>query len=356
MKSVCMFFVAFASLAGNLAVEPKLQFEAPPQDLDFFLQNPSSIDIDAQGNFYILDFGASVIFVWNEDGSFSHVIGKPGEGPGELSFNGRGGGPQGYVGVNDGKVYVYNGGKRNLEVFSLKGDYQKSIALDIRGGRTGSFFVTPNNEFLIYQQSFMRETPAREVLKFSSDGKESKVLASIEDHSFKREGTGGGRPTAVVINAYSPTLFMTYNAVLNRLVTADTGKPEFKFRSLENENAQSVKLALVQRDISDFDRNEFDELPFIKNSNFLKATYGEKFPFFTGILSYGENFLVYEESPLTHRVSGYLVNKSGTMLGHVKMTLGQGGGLMGMRGRLVGVFVDDEGELSIRELTVGSES
>lgn len=355
MKSLALLF-PLSLWAGNLAVQPKLEFESVPDDLDYFIQQPTSCDVDDDGNCYILDLGASVIFVWNSDGSFSHTIGKPGEGPGELSFMARGGGPQGYVGAHGKSVYVYNGSKRNLEVFNRAGEYQRSIALDIRGGRTGSFYVTSNSEFLIYQQSFMRETPQREVILFNPEGKDPKVITSIEDTSFKREGSGNGRPTAIVIKAYAPTLFMTYNASANQIVTAATGKPEFQVKTLGKDDNQTVKVALHQRETTDFDRTEFGELNFIKNSTFFKPEYPEKMPFFSRILFYGDKFLVFNESPFTHKVEGYLVDNKGTMHGRIDLTCGQGGSLMGSHGRIIAAFVDDEGDVSIKELAIGGES
>ncbi|MCB1043580.1 MAG: 6-bladed beta-propeller [Acidobacteria bacterium] len=348
-------FLGATLFAGNLAVDTSFRFNPLPDDLDFFLQTPSWCDFDAKGNCYVLDFSANVVFVWHADGTFDKTIGKPGEGPGELSFNGRMGGPQGYLGINGDKLYVFNGGKRNIVVFGLDGSYKDTITFELRAGRTGSLFVTPNDEFLLYQQSFIRDTPSRDILLVSKDGTKSETLVSIDDKSFRREGEPGSRPTAIYIQAYSPTLIMSYNAADNRIITADTGKPQFETGVLGGK-METIQVAIPQRDVEKDDIFEFNEQPFIKNSTFFKTEFGEKMPFFSAILQLGPHYLLYHESPFNKKVDGYLATNKGKLLGRVQVTLGQGGGLMGARGRILGVIVDDEGEMSIAELTIAAES
>ncbi|MCY4171574.1 MAG: 6-bladed beta-propeller [Bacteroidetes bacterium] len=73
---------------------------------------------------YLSDKGYQLIFALDNDFRVIRTIGQQGRGPGEFSE-----GPFTFRVVND-EIYGYNTASRSIQVFSLLGDFQRSIPLD----------------------------------------------------------------------------------------------------------------------------------------------------------------------------------------------------------------------------------
>ena len=78
------------------------------------LVRPSQFLTDESGRYYVMDNRASRIAVFDPQGRYSHDIGRPGAGPGEL----RSGNIQS---LKDGIVSVYDGGHRRMSRFQIDG-------------------------------------------------------------------------------------------------------------------------------------------------------------------------------------------------------------------------------------------
>jgi len=343
--------LACCLLGNTLKFETVMELEPVSDDSEYFLQTPASVDIGPDGSIYIADWFANVLFKWDGEGNYVETIGTPGPGPGEFAFNQNFGGPQGYVGVTEDAIFVYDGGKRSISIFDTTGTYQRSMVPEVAVGRTNSVFVTPEKHIIIYQQSFIKETPTRDVVIFDQDGKLVKKVISIEDNSFRREGEGNRRQ--IVFKAYSPVLNISYNRAQSELMVGEATSPSFKVIELESGEERTIRVGLTQRELTEEDKFEIEELPFIKRSSFFKAEYPEKKAFYARIVAVAdEGFLVFSESPFYHRLEGIYVDRSGKTLSRLNHRCGENGSIHGIAGRLLLVETDEDGEFSIREIKI----
>lgn len=355
MRLFLLLVIAGHLFGGRLELSPVKDLDPIPDDSEYFLQIPASLAIDSKGNYYVADLVARVVFSWDAEGRFRRVIGKPGKGPGEFSFFSTGG-PQAYLGLVDDRLYVYDGGKRAILAFDSDGNFIESKVLNLQAGRTQSFHVTPNNQFVVHHSSFMREKPVIEVALYNAGGKLVKLLKSIEDDTFERKG-GSGNVRGVVIKGYSPRLVTNLNAKGGEILLGFTGDPSFEIYDLSGNLKSKVRLGLPRQDVSKEDTAEFDELPWIKNSSFFSAKYPDKLPFYDRVLPIrGRGFLVFSESPFYHRIRGILVDSSGKTMGRVEMKCGENGTLLGADDRVVAIRTDEDGDFILQEMTIDDRS
>jgi hypothetical protein len=98
-----------------------LEGEGPDQ-----LGQVSALKVDAQGRLYVLDYFSQDIRVFEADGSYSHTIGGPGEGPGEFMRA---------AGLNwdpDGNLWVWDPGGR-FSIFTPEGEFLDTRRRTVRG-------------------------------------------------------------------------------------------------------------------------------------------------------------------------------------------------------------------------------
>jgi hypothetical protein len=89
--------------------------------LEYEFGRVDAIDVDADGRLYVLDRASQDVRVFDSSGDFLHRIGKPGEGPGELSANAT------PVLVTGESVLVPDLGARSVRSFSLDGTPQGTL-------------------------------------------------------------------------------------------------------------------------------------------------------------------------------------------------------------------------------------
>lgn len=81
----------------------------------------SGVAFDRQGQLYVLDRDNGRVNVFGADGSHVRMIGRKGEGPGELAF------PTAIVVMPDDRLVIYDMGSQALTVFALDGTYQETV-------------------------------------------------------------------------------------------------------------------------------------------------------------------------------------------------------------------------------------
>jgi len=100
----------------KLRVELEICIGSDKENEDLY--NPFSIDIDNDGNIYILDSGNSRILVFNSKGKYLYKFGKEGQGPGELSRK-----ATKIKILEDGNIYVIDNQAHKIIVYDKSGKY-----------------------------------------------------------------------------------------------------------------------------------------------------------------------------------------------------------------------------------------
>ncbi len=102
---------------GTIVGEPEYQFGMV-----------AGVDVDAAGRIYVLDQQAARVRVFDAEGRFVRSIGRPGNGPGELSVA-----TMAVLVGTDETVYVLDAGLQRISAFT-SGDAFSSAAVDIMSG------------------------------------------------------------------------------------------------------------------------------------------------------------------------------------------------------------------------------
>lgn len=104
--------------SGNLAVAGEIVLEGLEvilSDADVDLSMPAAIDVDADGNIWVVDRRLHQMLVVSPEGEVLRTIGRNGEGPGEFR------GPRG-LGIRGDRVYVLDN-VHGVQAFDMEGNY-----------------------------------------------------------------------------------------------------------------------------------------------------------------------------------------------------------------------------------------
>ena len=180
----------------------------------------TSVAFDDSGNLYVLDSDASHISVVDPSGQLLHTVGKRGGGPGEFQA------PFSFTPLPDGRLAVFDIGKRGFQVFGQDGSFLESVSVDLSEGGPGQEIgVRPDGRLVSaggIRMSFGgppgeeegEEPEGRPVSLFSVDGMEKEELywgwappPPETEMSETLEG-GGGRSVSFTMRtrAFEPGL------------------------------------------------------------------------------------------------------------------------------------------------------
>ncbi len=99
---------------------------------------PPTVSFDAAGRLYALDTSAGHVVVIDPSGSMVHIVGGPGEGPGEFNE------PGGFVVWQDGRLAVADMGHNAYQIFGPDGEFERFVRMgsgdDLLGGVTNMRF------------------------------------------------------------------------------------------------------------------------------------------------------------------------------------------------------------------------
>ena len=163
--------------------EPKIGLEfvrkvGDPEDDDerYLFHKPCDIEVDSEGNIYVLDGGNYRVVKYDRDWNFITSFGRQGEGPGEFRDY------QLVSEISGEKLFVIDDRYSTTAVFDLEGRFLYDLKLD-------KFFpeFTPLNtgEFIVSGVSgSLRENTAKDVL---NEGDVSLVYIQDEDGNKLRE-------------------------------------------------------------------------------------------------------------------------------------------------------------------------
>lgn len=222
-------FFGVLTLSGCSADEsrPTQEISLKAQDVvesidgDQFLERVRAMQ--RYGNaLYLSDRGSPSIFVLDNNFQIIRTIGRQGEGPGEFiqapfSFH-----------VSGNRIYGYRSGR--IQVFSLEGDYLKSIPLDSKHSLSVQGLVMHKRGHLYLTPSFSRNNPYS-IVKLDSSGTVLKTFGDLLETSYseRQNRQMSSRTIISVENDY--------------LVSIGDHIPVIEKYSLEGELLQSVDLS-----------------------------------------------------------------------------------------------------------------
>ena len=335
---------------GPVSLKTAVTLEPLPEDGEYFFQAPSSFDIDRDGNYYVLDAEAGTIFTWSKTGNYLKTIGKPGEGPGEFQFSGRGP-AYGFVSAADDQLVVYDPRKTSLQLFDFNGNFQKAIPLGGGRGRMMYFTETSGDQFLSFKRTRLDEGFFALIQIIDPEGKVVKELERRKDDSFSVSGNRNSGRRRFSIKPYNPQLGMGYDRKSGELAIGFSGEPSFDVIDKDGKKRR-IKVPLAQRDVNQEAKDEY-----LKRFESMPRTpefeWPDKMAYYTHLVILGDKgFLVYSQSPHYGNLSGVRLDKQGKTLGRFEQKCGVGGSLMVSAGRVLLVSTNEDDEFELREVNI----
>lgn len=325
----------------------KLTLDPVPLDHENYVQGISDLAFDDAGQIYMLDMNSKCIFVWNKDGSFKTSFGKEGQGPGEFNFRSAMGGNQGQISLIGEDLYIYDGGNRTISRFGPDHQFIETVKFMIPNGRAEVLRMLSPEKLVMFNSSYTAEVPFRQIAMWDKTGEELHTFVKAPDQTWRY----GANRSSVVLFFYAPSLYLHYNRKAEQLIIGNSSSPKFEIYDLDANLVHTVEMPLVRKELTDQDRQEIEDMEWLKRSNFFSAELPDEHAFWDRVLPVGKDlFLVYLNSPRENRINGYLVNKEGKLNGRFNMNLGPTGGLFGDRGRLVRISTNEDGDFIMEEI------
>ena len=171
------------------------------------LNRPLFLDVDAQDNIYVLDWGDVDFKVFGPDGRHLRTFGKRGQGPGEFDI------PAYFVLAADGRIFLLSGRQNQIIILKDDGTYLSSFRLD---GFCHAIAVDGRNR-IYYTQMLMPDPGGGEEFRlvqnrkalFRSDelGKEKIKLGEFLDNVMlrKTQKVGGAMTSSSLTSRESYT-------------------------------------------------------------------------------------------------------------------------------------------------------
>jgi hypothetical protein len=132
--------------AGIFRLEEDLTLGKAEGEEAYLFSRISGLDVDDDGNLYVLDNRSAQVRVFDDRGVFLRAIGRKGQGPGELEM------PVFIQVSHSGELIVFDYLRRNLVTFSLDGKYLRQsrtrepfvpLGLDPEGNIVGMVVLAP---------------------------------------------------------------------------------------------------------------------------------------------------------------------------------------------------------------------
>ena len=160
-----------------------------------------SIDVDDQGNIYVLEGGNCRLQKFDLTGQYLQTIGKKGQGPGEFES------PSRLFLDKENNIYISERRKRKIHLFNSKGEFVKSILLS---NTTTDFSVTPDENIFGIANIRTEGESKRCVLKMDPKGEIIINIAQFADiKRVQRKGKEGMRMSFGIGHLYNQRLYFS---------------------------------------------------------------------------------------------------------------------------------------------------
>ena len=149
-------------LYGEIDLELEVDLTIGGEDVDenYMFTRVSDIEVDEEGNIYVLDSRECRIQIYDKAGKYLKTIGRKGEGPGEFQRSGR------MALSTKGKLYVNE--YKKIIIFSKDGTFEKNINTDFH---LSSYLVTKEEKFLGWSRIRTEKGTSLDIILIDSSGK-----------------------------------------------------------------------------------------------------------------------------------------------------------------------------------------
>ena len=190
------------------ALQDDLAIGGEEGDNESVLNRPKSLDVDAQGNIYVMDWGDVDIKVFAPDGRPLRTIGKKGQGPGEFNT------PAYFAVSADGRIFLLSGRQNMVTILDNAGHYISSFRVS---GFSDALAVDRQNRIYYSMRLFPGRGSGEEfkirqnrIALFRADetGREHVQLGEFLDVITMEKVQGSGKGTSYVTMG-SPDAYTT---------------------------------------------------------------------------------------------------------------------------------------------------
>lgn len=186
---------------GEILIELEEELSIGREDDENYLFfGPRKIDVDEQGNIYILERGNYRIQKFDRDGQYLQTIGKEGQGPGEFER------PYTFFLDRNGDIYVSD--RRKIHYFKSDGEFVQTTGLS---DLVTNLYVAPDGNIYGLVSRFQENENNRCVVKMDPQGKLIKYLAQFSDIKPVRRKSEGANMAFSLSHEYTPALYLTYS-------------------------------------------------------------------------------------------------------------------------------------------------
>jgi hypothetical protein len=140
--------------AGKVRFVQELELDEKTMPKDVLFAGPGALDCDGAGNVYVMDFSDNNLKQFDASGKFVRLIGRKGQGPGELNM------PIDIVLAKD-RVVVWDMGNDRLCVLTMSGGLIKAENSAAFSGRPYKVGALPSGEIVLETQKTYFSEPDR---------------------------------------------------------------------------------------------------------------------------------------------------------------------------------------------------
>jgi len=209
-----------------------------------------SIDVDDQGNIYVLERGNCRLQKFDLTGQYLQTIGKKGQGPGEFES------PSRLFLDKENNIYISEQRKRKIHLFNSKGEFVKSILLS---NTTTRFSIVPDENIFGVATITIDEESNQCIVKMDPKGKIIKNIAQYAPlKRVQRKGKEGMRMSFGIGHRYNQRLYFS-RAINNKHLYAHSSEYCLFQVNLEGNLELIIKKEEALHPISQKEKNKIYE-------------------------------------------------------------------------------------------------